>query len=214
MGLRYLVRRDGPMAACTAMVHALARSDPSLDRPDVKIQMHTLSAEDRATPTGWCSTNSRLWHRQLRPSAAVARLGAPRIRRSGGTARHRRQLPCRPRDRATSIAALRLVRRIADQPALKALIVREVRPGRRRSPTKRCLRTHRKLAPPLTIRSATVVWAAIRCGGRQRATLRRTAPAARPHFTYDQRFQGRLSAMRRTSRRAAMLVARSRGSAR
>ena len=34
-----------------------------------------------------------------------------------------------PRDRATSIAALRLVRRIADQPALKELIVREVRPG-------------------------------------------------------------------------------------
>ena len=25
MGLRYLVRRDGPMAACTAMVHALAK---------------------------------------------------------------------------------------------------------------------------------------------------------------------------------------------
>jgi choline dehydrogenase len=34
-----------------------------------------------------------------------------------------------PRDRATSIAALRLVRRIAEQPSLKALIVRELRPG-------------------------------------------------------------------------------------
>ena len=33
------------------------------------------------------------------------------------------------RDKKTSIAALRLVRRIAEQPALKALIVREVRPG-------------------------------------------------------------------------------------
>lgn len=33
------------------------------------------------------------------------------------------------RDRQTSIAALRLARRVADQPALKALIVREVRPG-------------------------------------------------------------------------------------
>jgi len=34
-----------------------------------------------------------------------------------------------PRDRKTSIAALRLARRIADQQALAKLIVREVRPG-------------------------------------------------------------------------------------
>jgi choline dehydrogenase len=34
-----------------------------------------------------------------------------------------------PRDRKTSIAALRLARRIAEQPALAKLIVREVRPG-------------------------------------------------------------------------------------
>ena len=51
MGLRYLVRRDGEMAACTATVHALAKTDPSLDRPDVKIQMHNLSAEDPRHPT-------------------------------------------------------------------------------------------------------------------------------------------------------------------
>ena len=96
MGLRYLVRRDGPMAACTAMVHALAKSDPSLDRPDVKIQMHTLSAEDPRDPReAGARQIPGLWHRQLRPSAALARLGAPRIRRSGGTARHHRQLPRR-----------------------------------------------------------------------------------------------------------------------
>jgi choline dehydrogenase len=51
MGLRYLVRRDGHMAACTATVHALAKTDPSLDRPDVKIQIHNLSSEDPRHPS-------------------------------------------------------------------------------------------------------------------------------------------------------------------
>src|SRR4029079_12207511 len=51
MGLRYLVLRDGEMAACTAPVHALAKTDRSLPRPDVKIQIHNLSAEDPRHPT-------------------------------------------------------------------------------------------------------------------------------------------------------------------
>jgi len=46
MGLQYLVRRDGHMAECTATDHALAKTDPGLDRPDVKIKMRKLSAED------------------------------------------------------------------------------------------------------------------------------------------------------------------------
>src|SRR5689334_13799422 len=51
MGLRYLVRRDGEMAACTATVHALAKTELAHDRPDVKIQLHTLSAKDPRHPT-------------------------------------------------------------------------------------------------------------------------------------------------------------------
>ena len=39
MGLQYLTTRGGHMAVCTATVHALAKTDPSLDRPDVKIQV-------------------------------------------------------------------------------------------------------------------------------------------------------------------------------
>ena len=130
MGLRYLLWRDGPMAACTATVHALARSDPSLDRPDVKIQLHTLSAEDPRDP--------RKLVLDKFPGFGIGCFALrPYSRGSVHLASADPEEPpaiianylADPRDRATSIAALRLVRRIAEQPALKALIVREVRPG-------------------------------------------------------------------------------------
>ena len=131
MGLRYLVRRDGQMAACTATVHALAKTDPSLDRPDVKIQLHYLSAEDPRHPSrAGARQVSGLRHRHIR-AAARNRRARCTLPRPIPTSR-RRSRPITwptPRDRATSIAALRLARRIAEQPALKALIVREVRPG-------------------------------------------------------------------------------------
>ena len=107
-----------------------ARSDPSLDRPDVKIQMHTLSAEDPRAP-------KRLVLDKF-PGFGIGSFALrPHSRGSVHLASADPEEPpaivanylADPRDRATRIAALRLVRRIADQPALKALIVREVRPG-------------------------------------------------------------------------------------
>jgi choline dehydrogenase len=130
MGVRYLLRRDGPMAACTAMVHALARTDPALDRPDVKIQMHTLSAEDPRDPDKLVLDRF--------PGFGIGTFALrPHSRGSVHIASPDPEAPphivanylADPRDRATSIAALRLARRIAEQPALNALIVREVRPG-------------------------------------------------------------------------------------
>jgi choline dehydrogenase len=130
MGLRYLVRRDGEMAACTATVHALAKTDPSLDRPDVKIQMHNLSAEDPRHPTELVLDKFPgfgIGTFALRPESR----GSVHIRSADPeeppviAANYLTD----PRDRKTSIAALRLARRIAAQPALAKLIVREVRPG-------------------------------------------------------------------------------------
>jgi choline dehydrogenase len=130
MGLRYLVRRDGEMAGCTATVHALAKTDPSLDRPDVKIQMHNLSAEDPRHPTELVLDKF--------PGFGI---GTFALRpESRGSIHIRSADPDEPpaieanyltdaRDRKTSIAALRLARRIAAQPSLAKLIVREVRPG-------------------------------------------------------------------------------------
>ena len=130
MGLRYLLWRDGPMAACTTTVHALARSAPSLDRPDVKIQLHTLSAEDprdarRLVLDKFPGFGIGCF--ALRPhSRGSVHLASADPEESPAIIAN---YLADPRDRATSIAALRLVRRIAEQPALKALIVREVRPG-------------------------------------------------------------------------------------
>ena len=130
MGLQYLFNREGHMAACTATVHALAKTDPALDRPDVKIQMHNLSAEDPRDP-----------NKLVLDKFPGFGIGTFALRpESRGSVHLRSADPeeppeiaanylADPRDRATSIAALRLARRIAAQPALQALIVREVRPG-------------------------------------------------------------------------------------
>jgi choline dehydrogenase len=130
MGLQFALTRGGHMAACTAQAHALAKTDPELDRPDVKIQMHNLSAADPRHPS------------ELRldefPGFGI---GTFALRpHSTGSVHARSPDPDQPpaivanyladeRDRRTSVAALRLARRIAAQPALRALAVREVRPG-------------------------------------------------------------------------------------
>ena len=130
MGLQYLLGRSGEMATCTATVHALAKTDPALDRPDVKIQMHNLSAEDPRHPNKLV----------LDPFPGFG-IGTFALRPESTGSVHIRSVDpeappaitanylADPRDRATSVAALRLARRIAEQPALKSLIVREVRPG-------------------------------------------------------------------------------------
>jgi len=130
MGLRYLVRRDGHMAACTATVHALAKTDPGLERPDVKVQLHHLSAENPRHPSELkldTFSGFGIGTFMLRPE-------------SRGSIHIRSADPDEPpaivanyladaRDRKISIAALRLARQIAEQPALKKFIVREVHPG-------------------------------------------------------------------------------------
>jgi choline dehydrogenase len=130
MGLRYLVSRSGDMAACTASVHALVKTDPSLARPDVKLQIHNLSAEDPRHPTELVLDKF--------PGFAI---GTFALRpESTGSVHIRSADPTEPpaivanyladeRDRKTSVEALRLARRIAAQPAFEKLIVREVRPG-------------------------------------------------------------------------------------
>ncbi len=130
MGARFALTRSGHMAACTTHIHALAKTDPSLDRPDVKIQMHNLSAADPRHPT------------EIRfdefPGFGIGSFALRPY--STGSIHIRSADPDEPpaivanyladeRDRATSLAALRLTRRIAAQPALEKLIVREVRPG-------------------------------------------------------------------------------------
>ncbi len=130
MGLKYLVRRNGPMSACTVTVHAVAKTDPKLPRPDVKIAMYPLSAADPRHPTKLVLDKF--------PGFAI---GPFALRpQSTGSVHIRSPDPTEPpaiianyltheQDRRTSIAGLRLARRLAEQPSLKPLVVREVRPG-------------------------------------------------------------------------------------
>jgi len=130
MGLQFLMTRKGHMAACTATVHALAKSDPSLVRPDVKIQMHNLSAEDPRHP-------NELLLDQF-PGFGIGTF-ALRPKSRGSVHISSSHPEIQPTiianylmdsyDRKTSVAGLKLARRIAEQPAIKKLIVREVRPG-------------------------------------------------------------------------------------
>lgn len=130
MGVRYATTRRGPMSQATATVHALARSDPSLDRPDVKLQIHNLSAADPRAPNGIVFDpfpGFGIGSFVLRPESK----GSVHIRSRDVTdppvviANYLAD----ERDRKASIAGLRLSRRIAEQPAFRQLIVREVRPG-------------------------------------------------------------------------------------
>ena len=126
-------------------MHALAKTDPALDRPDVKIQMHNLSAEDPRHPTELVLDKF--------PGFGI---GTFALRpESTGSVHIRSADPEEPpaiaanyltdaRDRKTSIAALRLARRIAEQPALAKLIVREVRPGPRGAVGRGAARAYRQ----------------------------------------------------------------------
>jgi choline dehydrogenase len=130
MGLNYLIRRKGPMSACTVTVHAVAKTAPTLPRPDVKIAMYTLSAADPRHPTELVLDKF--------PGFGI---GSFALRpESKGSVHIRSADPTEPpeivanyladeRDQKTSIAGLRLARRLASQSSFKPLVVREVRPG-------------------------------------------------------------------------------------
>ncbi|MCA0342017.1 MAG: GMC family oxidoreductase N-terminal domain-containing protein [Proteobacteria bacterium] len=130
MGALYFVRRDGPMSTVTATAHALARSSSELDRPDVKIQLHTLSAENPRHPTKLA----------LDPFPGFG-IGTFMLRPESRGSIHaiapdpdvppaiRANYLADPRDRSTCVGALKLARLVAAQAALRDFIVRETRPG-------------------------------------------------------------------------------------
>ena len=129
-GAKYLWERNGPLSATTATVHALARSSPSLRRPDVKIQLHHLSSENPRHPAKLA----------VDPYPGFGIGTFPLRPESRGSIHIRSPDPLEPpsicanylgdeRDRASCIAALRLARKVAQASALRQLIRRETRPG-------------------------------------------------------------------------------------
>ncbi|HSN21503.1 MAG TPA: GMC oxidoreductase, partial [Usitatibacter sp.] len=131
VGLQYLLTRRGLMAGTSSTAHAIARSSAALDAPDVMVRIYHISGKDRYSrspgagidPFSGFSIGGFQLHPRSRGSIHAASPDPhafPRIEPRYFTDE---------RDRATALALLRLVRRIAAQPPLAGLIVRETRPG-------------------------------------------------------------------------------------
>ena len=129
-GLRYLLSGKGLMATSTATVHALAQSAPERGRPDIKLQLHPLSAPEIRSPDRVeldAFSGFGIGTFPLRPASTGSVHIASRDPRE--QPRIRPNYLDDPDDLACAIAAVRLARRVAAQPALSDLIVEEVRPG-------------------------------------------------------------------------------------
>ena len=96
MGLRYLVLRDGEMAACTATVHALAKTDP-VARPARRQDPDAQPERRRSAPSDRAGARqvSGLRHRHVRVATGIEGLGAHPLGRSRRAAHDRGQLPGR-----------------------------------------------------------------------------------------------------------------------
>ena len=123
VGLQYLLTRKGLMAGTSSTAHAITR--------DVMVRIYHISGKDRYSRSadagidrlsGFSIGGFRL-HPQSRGSIHV---------RSPDPLEHPGIQPnylSHPADCTHALALLRLIRRIASQPALKAVIVAEHRPG-------------------------------------------------------------------------------------
>jgi choline dehydrogenase len=139
MGARWLFLGRGLMSTSSATSMAIARSSPDLPRPDIKMQLHQLSMA--SSHYGGNTKSSNLAERMgldpypgfsigcyvLRPESqgsvhirSAQASDHPQIRANYLAAEH---------DMRTIVAALRMIRKIAAQPALAPYVVRETRPG-------------------------------------------------------------------------------------
>jgi choline dehydrogenase len=131
VGLQYVLTRKGLMANTSSTAHAITRTDPSLDGPDVMIRIYHISGKDRysRSPGGGIDRYSgfSIGGFKLYP---VSRGSIHAISADPATppAIDPNYL-ADPADRATVVRMLRLIRRVASQPALRPWIVGEERPG-------------------------------------------------------------------------------------
>ena len=126
MGARYVLTRTGPMAIGINQGGMFARTDPSLDRPDVQFHLATLSSDMAGSPVHTFS-GFTLSVCQLRPeSRGVVRvtspdpLAAPTMQPNYLST---------PHDRATIVAGIKLARRLSATRALAPYVAGEYLPG-------------------------------------------------------------------------------------
>ena len=139
MGARWLFLGRGLMSTSSATTMAIARSSPDLPRPDIKMQLHQLSmaSSHYGGRAGARSIAERMGLDPypgfsigcyvLRPESQ----GSVHIRgpEAGAPPEIRANYLAAEHDIRTIVAAMRMIRKIAAQPALAQYIVRETRPG-------------------------------------------------------------------------------------
>lgn len=126
MGLEYLLFRRGPLTMAPSQLGLFARSDPSVDRADLEYHVQPLSLDKFGDPlhafpaftASVCDLRprSRGSVHIASPDAAKAPRIAPNYLSDDA-------------DRAKAVAAIRLTRRIASQPALQPYAPQEHLPG-------------------------------------------------------------------------------------
>ncbi len=131
VGLQYVLTRKGLMAGTSSTAHAITRTDLAHDAPDVMVRIYHISGKDRYSRSPGAGIDPfsgfSIGGFQLHPrSRGTIHLASPDPRAFPAI---RPNYFTDPHDRATAVALLRLIRRIASQPALGPLIVRETRPG-------------------------------------------------------------------------------------
>ena len=175
---RYALTRRGLFATSSFKAHAFARSSAQAAYPDVRIQCALVSGPSRyvsdgVDPFSGFHIGAYYTHPESR---GYVHIGSPDPNKPP---RMQANYLDHPGDRAASTRAMQLVRRIASQPALQSVIVREVRPGpqrliRRRIPGVRAEHRPDRLASDRHVSDGRRRG----CSGRRRAPRARNGRAA------------------------------------
>ncbi len=126
VGLRYVLRRRGPLTVSAGYAGAFFRTDPRLDAPDVQIHFITFSTDRMGTRlhpfSGFTASVC-----QLRPESR----GSVRIRSADPAAppEIRVNYLAAETDRRTVVAGLRRLRAIMQAPAMRPYVEAEYEPG-------------------------------------------------------------------------------------
>jgi choline dehydrogenase len=130
-GLRFILFGQGLLSICSATAHTVMRSDPGQNSPDLKLQLQPFSGKDRYArrPQDGLDPYSgfTIGVMALRPQSR----GYVHLKSSDPEVQPRidPNYLAEERDVKTLLAGVLAVRRLVSTPTLKALVVRETRPG-------------------------------------------------------------------------------------
>ncbi|HWL28016.1 MAG TPA: GMC family oxidoreductase N-terminal domain-containing protein [Burkholderiaceae bacterium] len=130
-GLQYVLTRKGLMAGTSSTAHAITRTRPDLDHPNVMVRIYHISGKDRYSRSGVGGIDKfpgfSIGGFMLYPkSRGYVHCVSADPKTAPGIQPNYLQ---HEDDRACAIELLRLIREIAGQPAMRDVIVSEERPG-------------------------------------------------------------------------------------